>query len=138
MKPYSIGSDAWPGLSKLIEECGETIQVAGKLMGTGGAVEHWDGSNLGDRLIEEIGDLQAAIEFFVETNDLDIFRINRIASDLSAICPSTAAIRSQTRSGNTWGSLIWPYAMLCWTPSTSTVSSVASGHARPSSRLGSK
>lgn len=77
--PYSIGSDHWPGLSKLIEEIGEVDaelaevalhralgrvqQVCGKLLGTGGAVEHWDGSNLKERLEDELGDLRAAIRF---------------------------------------------------------------------------
>lgn len=64
--PYSIGSDLWPGLSKLIEECGEAMQVAGKIIATGGEVEHWDGTNLEDRLIEELGDLMAAAEFVAE------------------------------------------------------------------------
>lgn len=72
---YSIGSDVWSGLSKLVEGCGETMQVAGKLMGTGGQLEHWDGSHLGDQLHEELGDLLGAIRFFVEVNDLDVDRI---------------------------------------------------------------
>lgn len=29
---FSIGSKRWPGISKLIEECGEVLQIAGKLM----------------------------------------------------------------------------------------------------------
>ncbi len=70
--PYSIGSSHWPGLSKLIEECGEVMQVGGKLMGTGGKAEHWDGSNLRVRLVEELGDLSAAILFFATVNGLDL------------------------------------------------------------------
>jgi hypothetical protein len=69
--PYSIGSTIWPGLSKVSEEMGELGQVLGKLLGTGGVISHWDGSNLKDRLIEEIGDLSAALRFFVEENNLD-------------------------------------------------------------------
>lgn len=69
--PYSIGSDNWPGLSKLIEECGEVLQIAGKLIATSGELKHWDGSNLADRLVEELGDLSAAIEFVVDTNDIE-------------------------------------------------------------------
>jgi hypothetical protein len=34
--PFAIGSDAWPGTSKLLEEQGELVQVLGKLMATGG------------------------------------------------------------------------------------------------------
>ena len=30
--PYSIGSDVWPGLSKLAEESGEVVQVIGKIV----------------------------------------------------------------------------------------------------------
>lgn len=66
--PYSIGSSHWSGLSKLVEELGELQQVLGKLLGTGGETHHWDGSDLGDRLVDEIGDASAAIEFFTEKN----------------------------------------------------------------------
>ena len=64
--PYSIGSGHWPGLSKLIEECGEVTQVAGKLLGTGGAVEHWDGTDLRSRMAEELGDLLAAVRYVID------------------------------------------------------------------------
>jgi len=73
--PYSIGSDHWPGISKLIEEAGEVQQVAGKLLGTGGESSHWDGSDLRERLQEEIGDLVAACFFVMEINGLDEERI---------------------------------------------------------------
>lgn len=69
--PFSIGSNVWPGISKMIEESAEVLQVTGKLMGTGGAVDHWDGSNLRERLQEEIADAQAAQQFVIETNGLD-------------------------------------------------------------------
>jgi NTP pyrophosphatase (non-canonical NTP hydrolase) len=68
---YSIGSHKWNGLSKLIEECGEVCQVAGKLVGIDGKLNHWDGSNLRKRMQEELGDLLAAINFFTATNQLD-------------------------------------------------------------------
>ncbi len=70
--PYSIGSSHWPGLSKLAEEAGEVLQVVGKILGTGGEAQHWDGSNLRDRLQEELADLTAAIVFVVEKNGLDV------------------------------------------------------------------
>jgi NTP pyrophosphatase (non-canonical NTP hydrolase) len=70
-RPYAIGSETWPGLSKLVEECGEVLQVAGKLMGTGGQVEHWDGTDLRERMTEELADLLAAIDFLQYMNDLD-------------------------------------------------------------------
>lgn len=68
---YSIGSDHWPGTSKLLEEMGELQQVLGKLLGAGGEVNHWDGSNLRERLVEEIADLKAAITFFQSENLTD-------------------------------------------------------------------
>ena len=67
--PYSIGSDRLTGLSKLIEECGEVLQVAGKLIATGGDSVHWDGSDLYQRLMEELADLDAALRFVVTMND---------------------------------------------------------------------
>ncbi len=42
--PYSVGSDNWPGLAKAMEECGEFVQAAAKIIAMGGA-EHSDGSN---------------------------------------------------------------------------------------------
>ncbi len=72
---FSIGSRTWPGLSKLIEEIGELGQVLGKLIGRRGKVEHWDGSNLSDRLHEELADVRAAIRFVEEVNGLDRDRI---------------------------------------------------------------
>lgn len=74
--PYSIGSDVWPGLSKLIEECGEVVQVAGKLLGTGGNTNHWDGTDLRERLQEEVADVIAAAQFVVEQCKLDPYVIN--------------------------------------------------------------
>lgn len=67
---FSIGGNLWPGLSKLIEECGEVMQTAGKLIGSRGVVEHWDGTNLRDRLRDEMADLLAAISFVTNMNGL--------------------------------------------------------------------
>lgn len=69
--PYSIGSDVWPGMSKVIEECGELQQVLGKIIALGGETEHWDGTDLRDRVRDELADLAAAIEFFIEMNEDD-------------------------------------------------------------------
>jgi NTP pyrophosphatase (non-canonical NTP hydrolase) len=65
---FAIGADKWPGLSKLVEEAGEVLQVCGKLMGTFGSSDHWDGSDLKERLEQELGDLLAAIDFVLEAN----------------------------------------------------------------------
>lgn len=79
--PYSIGSTLLPGLSKLIEEAGEVLQVAGKLLATGGNPAHWDGTDLIERLTEEIGDLQGAIEFFVLMNpEIDALTVGKRAA----------------------------------------------------------
>jgi NTP pyrophosphatase (non-canonical NTP hydrolase) len=69
--PFAIGSPVWPGLSKLTEEAGEVQQVVGKLMGTGGLEDHWNGTNLRTRLIEEMGDVLAAIAYVVKHNGID-------------------------------------------------------------------
>lgn len=63
-KIFGFGAPKWPGIAKLVEECGEVLQVCGKLMMTDGErVEHWDGSNLRVRLIEELADVSAATQF---------------------------------------------------------------------------
>lgn len=69
--PYSFGSDVLPGLSKLVEEAGEVMQVCGKILAKGGAVRHWDGTDLAVRFCEELADLQAAIKFVIEANGLN-------------------------------------------------------------------
>lgn len=68
---YSLGSRHWGGLSKLTEEAGEVIQVAGKIMGNGGQAEHWDGTNLRKRMGEEVADLSAAVRCFILLNGYD-------------------------------------------------------------------
>ena len=67
---FAIGDREWTGVSKLVEEAGEVVQVLGKLIGSRGIEEHWDGSNLRQRLHEELADLLAAIEFVIERNAL--------------------------------------------------------------------
>ena len=74
---FAIGSKIWPGLSKLIEECGEVVQVCGKLLGTGGAQTHFDGSDLRERLTEELADVLAAAAFVIERNGLDAVAIEK-------------------------------------------------------------
>jgi hypothetical protein len=67
---FSIGGELWPGLSKLLEECGEVGQVAGKIIGAEGRHDHWDGSHLPSRLADELADLEAAILFVKQHNAL--------------------------------------------------------------------
>lgn len=73
--PFSIGQNKWPGISKLVEECGEVLQIAGKLIATGGRTDHWSGLDLKVELENELGDLAAAIAFVVQNNDLDDLRV---------------------------------------------------------------
>lgn len=47
------------------EEAGEFLTVGGKLMGNGGQADHWDGTNLHQRLMEELADLDAAVAWFI-------------------------------------------------------------------------
>lgn len=82
--PYSIGSGQWPGLAKVIEECGEVIQAAGKIIAANGDGRHWDGSDLRQRLEDELADAQAAIGFAIDMNGLDSERmLNRTADKLA-------------------------------------------------------
>ena len=65
---FSIGGTPWPGTSKVLEEMGELTQVLGKLIGSHGETDHYDGSDLRQRLVEEVADVRAALTFFVEFN----------------------------------------------------------------------
>lgn len=75
---FAIGAERWAGASKLTEECGEVIQVIGKLMGTYGDTDHWSG-DLREMLVDELGDLQAALTFFIFRSGLDRAAIYRRA-----------------------------------------------------------
>lgn len=72
---FNFGSYFLPGTAKLLEEMGELQQVLGKTLQLGTTGDHWDGTNLGERLLEELADVQAALSFFIYTaklNTLDI------------------------------------------------------------------
>lgn len=60
---FAFGDKEWPGLAKLNEESGELVQVIGKLMMTHGKREYWEGVDLRQRLMEEMADQAAAIDF---------------------------------------------------------------------------
>ncbi|MEV4137378.1 hypothetical protein AB0J72_35030 [Dactylosporangium sp. NPDC049742] len=70
-EPFGIGAEVWPGLAKVTEEAGELLQVVGKLVATGGRPDHYDGTDLRDRLIEECGDLLAAIGYLTAANGIE-------------------------------------------------------------------
>ena len=68
------------GLAKLVEECGELGQVAGKMLQypalqTAINISHPDGTFLRERIIEELGDVLAACEHVAKRLNLDWQRI---------------------------------------------------------------
>ncbi len=68
------------GLAKLVEECGEVLQVAGKLqqypeLQHEDDIAHPDGTKLRERLKEEMADVLAAIEFVTQKLGLDKYDI---------------------------------------------------------------
>src|SRR5262245_39126774 len=66
--PGSVGSDYLPGLTKLVEEMGELTQVLMKALALGPDHEFVDGARIDLRLIEELGDVHAALHFFMMQN----------------------------------------------------------------------
>ena len=58
------------GLIKLAEECGELVQAAMKRI-TCSDETHWDGSNLKERLEDEIADVMAASSIVTANLHLD-------------------------------------------------------------------
>jgi NTP pyrophosphatase (non-canonical NTP hydrolase) len=61
------------GLAKLIEECGELIQVAGKRLAYYHCSEHPDGAEpLPRRMESEMGDVYAAIMFVTKHHNLSM------------------------------------------------------------------
>ena len=65
--PFQFACPRWPGLAKLAEECGEVVQVIGKIIGTGGTMTFRDGQTIDrSRLVEGIADLEAILGFVAE------------------------------------------------------------------------
>lgn len=65
------------GLNKLTEECGELLQVIGKILSYG-VREHPDSDPrlLLQRLKEEAADVKAAIDFVTETFEIDDYEFD--------------------------------------------------------------
>ena len=59
------------GLIKLVEECGELVQICCKKMTCMYDQFHYDGSNLAERIEEEIADVMAANEIVIKNFNLD-------------------------------------------------------------------
>jgi isocitrate/isopropylmalate dehydrogenase len=66
---YGIGDEVWPGMAKVIEEMGELQTVMAKIMSCSGGVEYWDGTDLFEKLMEELADVEAALWFFELINE---------------------------------------------------------------------
>lgn len=63
--------EQWKGIYKLTEECGEVIQIAGKL-GPFPDGNHPDrGGNLRRRMEDELADLSAAATYLIQQEKLD-------------------------------------------------------------------
>lgn len=63
-----FGSEVWPGLSKVTEECGELLQVIGMLAAYPDGVRLPDGTDLVGALIDAAGDVAAAVQFLIQAN----------------------------------------------------------------------
>jgi NTP pyrophosphatase (non-canonical NTP hydrolase) len=69
--PFGFNTKVWPGLAKLMEELGELQQLLGKVVACSDPnATYWDGRSLRPELIEELGDVRAAMIFFCENNGL--------------------------------------------------------------------
>lgn len=75
--PFGIGSRIVPGAAKVIEEACEVGQVLAKVQGLGYIGQYWNGANLQTDLEDEIGDLEATLEYLKHHNKLDRKRIKK-------------------------------------------------------------
>lgn len=66
--PFVIGTDTWPGVAKVQEECGEMVGVLAKLMAFPDG-DHPDGAGpLVQRIEDEVADVHAATAFLMREN----------------------------------------------------------------------
>lgn len=69
MTMYFIGAGRLAGVSKIIEEAGELLEIIGKVQGSKGMFTHWTG-HLERKLYEEVADVYAALDFFMSHDGL--------------------------------------------------------------------
>lgn len=81
--PYTIEGNTYPGLIKMAEETSGLGVVIAKIIGAGGELTYFDGTDLAVALEDEIADTLAAIHFFLRYNPnlLDHDRINDRIND---------------------------------------------------------
>jgi NTP pyrophosphatase (non-canonical NTP hydrolase) len=66
------------GLVKLMEECGELVQIAAKRVAYYNTDTHPDGAgSMSHRLEEEVGDVLAAIDFVIGAHGLNHTRVKQ-------------------------------------------------------------
>jgi NTP pyrophosphatase (non-canonical NTP hydrolase) len=68
----------WPGIAKLQEEMGELAAILGKLHAypDGNHPDEEKNGPLVTRLIEELGDVQAALYFFIQASGINRVQVN--------------------------------------------------------------
>lgn len=66
---------AMKGLCKLVEECGELVQIAAKKQQCMNTDIHFDGKSIASRMEDEMGDVLASIEYTALELGLDKKRI---------------------------------------------------------------
>lgn len=77
------------GLSKLVEEAGEVLQIAGKMLQYPDQEQHPDGLGpMRERLVDELADLAAAAQFVMNKLQLDADRFNERAEEKSQLFAS--------------------------------------------------
>jgi len=74
--PYGIGSDTWPGLSRLAADAAQVAAAARAIISTGNDTGQ-DAAVQRESLQEQLGDLRAAIDYVIGKNALDWAAVNR-------------------------------------------------------------
>ena len=74
--PYGIGSDTWPGLSRLAADAAQVARAAAAIISTGNDTAQ-DPAVQRENLQEQLGDLRAAIDYVIGKNALDWAAVNR-------------------------------------------------------------
>jgi hypothetical protein len=75
---FFIGAERWPGLTKVVEECGEVLQNAGKILAFPDE-PHPSGTVPGADFWDEVADLTAALEYMAAHNPVNAERFKRRA-----------------------------------------------------------
>lgn len=74
--PYGIGSDTWPGLSRLAADAAQVARAARTIISASDDTDQ-DAAVQRENLQEQLGDLRAAIDYVIGKNALDWAAVNR-------------------------------------------------------------